>query len=151
ETGGSPDPDYVFDCARYIRFGVACRVASKTAPRNRLMHRAPILLVVLLSACAVTPPPGPSVTATPGQGKDFAAFQQDDLFCRQFAAQTGGLTPGMAASQSAVGSAVVGTALGAAAGAALGAAAGAAGIGAAAGAGAGLLAGSAIGANNAAA
>ena len=90
--------------------------------------------------------------ALPGQGKNFEAFQQDDVVCRQYAwQQTGGAAPGAAASQSAVGSAVVGTALGAAAGAAIGAASGAAGAGAAIGAGAGLLAGSAIGANNAAA
>lgn len=105
-----------------------------------------------LSACAVPPPAGPSVMALPGQGKDFAAFQQDDITCRQYAVQqTGGASPGVAATNSAVGSAAVGTALGAAAGAAIGAAAGAAGPGAAIGAGAGLLAGSAIGSNNAAA
>ena len=51
------------------------------------MRRAPIFIglasTVALSACVVAPPPGPSVMATPGQGKDFAAFQQDDGFCRQ--------------------------------------------------------------------
>jgi len=105
-----------------------------------------------LCACVVAPPPGPTVMALPGQGKNLEAFQQDDAVCRQYAwQQTGGAAPGAAASQSAVGSAVVGTALGAAAGAAIGAASGAAGPGAAIGAGAGLLAGSAIGANNAAA
>jgi Glycine-zipper domain len=105
-----------------------------------------------LSACAAPPPAGPSVMALPGQGKVFAAFQQDDMMCRQYAAQqTGGVSPGVAATNSAVGSAAVGTALGAAAGAAIGAAAGAAGTGAAVGAGAGLLTGSAFGANSAAA
>jgi hypothetical protein len=90
--------------------------------------------------------------ALPGQGKDFAAFQQDDAICRDYAFhQTGGTSPAAAASQSAVGSAAVGTALGAAAGAAIGAASGAAGPGAAIGAGAGLLAGSAVGLNTAAA
>jgi hypothetical protein len=90
--------------------------------------------------------------ALPGQGKDFAAFQQDDATCRDYAwQQTGGTSPGGAASQSAVGSAAIGTALGAAAGAAIGAASGAAGAGAAIGAGAGLLTGSAIGLNTAAA
>jgi len=103
-----------------------------------------------LSACAVPPPAGPTVMALPGQGKDFAAFQQDDMTCRQYAwAQTGGVAPGVAASQSAVGTAVAGTALGAAAGAAIGAASGAAGPGAAIGAATGLIAGTAIGANNA--
>ena len=90
--------------------------------------------------------------ALPGQGKNFQAFQQDDVACRQYAwQQTGGASPGVAATKSAVGSAVVGTALGAAAGAAIGAASGAAGAGAAIGGATGLLAGSAIGANNAAA
>jgi OmpA family protein len=107
---------------------------------------------VALSACAVPPPAGPTVMALPGQGKDFAAFQQDDMTCRQYAwAQTGGASPGVAASQSAVGTAVAGTALGAAAGAAIGAASGAAGPGAAIGAATGLIAGTAIGANNASA
>ena len=105
-----------------------------------------------LGACAVAPPPGPSVMALPGQGKDFAAFQQDDAVCQEYAwQQTGGTSPAGAASQSAVGSAAIGTALGAAAGAAIGAATGAAGAGAAIGAGAGLLTGSAIGVNTAAA
>ena len=108
--------------------------------------------VFTLGACAVPPPAGPSVMALPGQGKDFSAFQQDDITCRQYAAQqTGGVPPSVAATNSGVGSAAVGTALGAAAGALIGAGAGAAGPGAAIGAGAGLLAGSAVGANNAAA
>ena len=120
------------------------------------MSRATGLLLLatgsILSACAVPPPAGPSVMALPGQGKNFTAFQQDDIACRQYAAQqTGGVSPGVAATNSALGSAAVGTALGAAAGAAIGAASGAAGPGAAIGAGAGLLAGSAFGANNAAA
>jgi hypothetical protein len=120
------------------------------------MRIAPVLLIpvaaLALSACTVAPPPGPSVMALPGQGKDFGAFQQDDMACRQYAwQQTGGASPGVAASQSAVGSAAVGTVLGAAAGAAIGAAAGAAGPGAAIGAATGLIAGTAVGANNAAA
>ena len=104
-----------------------------------------------LCACTVAPPPGPSVMALPGQGKDFETFQQDDMACRQYAAhQTGGASPAVAASQSAVGSAVLSTALGAAAGAAVGSVGGAAGAGAAIGGATGLVAGSAIGANNAA-
>jgi Glycine-zipper domain len=119
-----------------------CRAASLLVPG----------ITLVLSACVVAPPAGPSVMALPGQGKNFEGFQQDDGACRQYAwQQTGGAAPGAAASQSEVGSAVAGTALGAAAGAAIGAASGAAGAGAAIGAGAGLLAGSAIGANNAAA
>jgi len=119
------------------------------------MRIAPALIIPIataaLGACAV-PPPGPSVMALPGQGKDFATFQQDDMTCRQYAwQQTGGASPGVAASQSAVGSAAAGTLLGAAAGAAIGAAAGAAGPGAAIGAATGLIAGTAVGSNNAAA
>ena len=117
------------------------------------MRRATVFIglasTLALSACVVPPPPGPSVMATPGQGKDFAAFQQDDGFCRQVATQqTGGMSPAVAANNSAVGSAVVGTALGAAAGAAIGAAAGGgpgAGAGAAIGAASGLLVGSSAG------
>jgi len=120
------------------------------------MHRAasPLALMILLAlgACAAPPPPGPSVMALPGQGKNFEAFQQDDAVCRQFAAQqTGGVSPSVAATQSGVGSAVVGTAVGAGLGAAIGSLSAAAGPGAAIGAAAGLLTGSAIGANNAAA
>jgi len=114
---------------------------------------APLALIATLGlgACAVAPPPGPSVLGMPGQGKSFEAFQQDDMACRGYAStQVGGTTPGEAASQSAVGSAVLGTALGAAAGAALGSVGGALGAGAAIGGATGLLAGSAIGANNAA-
>ena len=105
--------------------------------------------MLALGACAVAPPPGPTVMALPGQGKSFQAFQQDEYTCRQYAAEQTGMAPAQAANNSAVGSAVVGTALGAGVGAALGAAGGAAGAGAAIGGATGLLAGSAIGANNA--
>jgi hypothetical protein len=103
-----------------------------------------------LAGCAVAPPPGPSFTAMPGNGKTYEAFQADNARCMQIAQQTAGpMSPGQAATQSAVGSAAVGTVLGAAGGALLGAAAGNAGAGAAIGAGAGLLTGSAVGAGNA--
>ncbi len=109
----------------------------------------PLGLVLFVGACAVAPP-GPTVVGIPGPGKSLAAFQQDDLACRNYAAaQTGYANPAQAATQSAVGSAAVGTALGAAAGALLGAASGHPGVGAAIGAGSGLLLGSAVGANNA--
>src|SRR6202034_2934878 len=126
------------------------------APRSHPMRRTLSLFVpataLTLGACAVAPPPGPSVMALPGQNKSFEAFQQDDMACRQYAAQqTGGVSPAAAATQSGVGSAVVGTALGAAAGAAIGSVGGAVGAGAAIGAATGLIAGSAIGANTAAA
>jgi hypothetical protein len=103
-----------------------------------------------LAACAVAPPPGPSVMALPKQGGDFARFQGQDAACRNFAsAQTGNANPSQAATNSAISSAVLGTALGAAAGAALGSVGGAVGAGAAIGGASGLLLGSAIGANNA--
>jgi hypothetical protein len=111
---------------------------------------AAILVLAPLGACAVQPPPGPSVLATPGRNKSFAQFQAEDARCRQYAASAnGGVTPGQAANQSAVGSAAIGTVLGAAAGALLGAAAGNPGVGAAAGAGGGLLLGGAVGSDRA--
>lgn len=105
--------------------------------------------VVALGACAVAPPPGPTVMALPGKGKSMQAFQQDEYTCRQYAASQTGVAPAQAANNSAVGSALVGTALGAGVGAALGSVGGAVGAGAAIGGATGLLAGSAIGANNA--
>jgi len=103
-----------------------------------------------LGACAANLPTGPRVLAMPPAGKDLAAFQQDDLSCRNYAQSTlGPNTPASAAAGSGLATAAVGTALGAAAGALIGSAAGAVGGGAAIGAGAGLLLGSAAGAGNA--
>ncbi|WP_419730549.1 glycine zipper family protein [Lichenicola sp.] len=104
---------------------------------------------MLLSACAVAPPPGPSILAQPGKGKTMQQFETDDQHCRQFAAQAnGGVTPAEAANRAGVGSAVAGTLLGAAAGALLGTAFHNPGAGAAFGAGGGLLVGSSAGAAN---
>lgn len=115
----------------------------------------PLLAVggaLVLGACAVPVPPGPTVMALPGPGKNFAEFQREDIGCRQYAdASIGYGSPAAAANQAGVGSAVIGTGLGAAAGALIGAAGGNAGLGAAIGAGSGLLLGSAAGARNAAA
>jgi len=109
---------------------------------------AALLGTLALGACAVGPPPGPSVAAIPGKDKSLEAFQQDDAACRSYAAQTlGGVSPADAANQSMANSAVAGTLLGAAAGAAIGAAAGNPAAGAAIGAGSGLLLGSASGAD----
>jgi hypothetical protein len=105
---------------------------------------------LIIGACTVAPPEGPSIAAMPPPGKNLEAFQQDDGACRQYAAAQTGISPGQAAQQSAVNSAVVGTVLGAAAGAAIGAAAGNPGAGAAIGAGTGALFGTASGANAAA-
>ncbi len=117
---------------------------------RRIVSFAALAAPIALGACAVAPPAGPTVTAMPGQGKSFEAFQQDDGTCRGWASQqTGGVQPAQAASDSAVGSAVLGTALGAGIGAALGSVGGAVGAGAAIGGAAGLLMGSAVGASNA--
>lgn len=116
----------------------------------RPVRIAAFLAPVMLAACAVPAPAGPSVMALPKQGEDFGRFQAQDANCRNYASgQIGYGNPANAANQSAVGSAVVGTALGAAAGAALGAAAGNVGSGAAIGGATGLALGSAAGANNA--
>lgn len=105
----------------------------------------------VLAACAVAPPAGPTVLASPPQGKDLGQFQQEDAQCRAYALGQAGMTPQQAANTSALGSAAVGTALGAAAGALIGSAGAAAGAGAAIGAGTGLLVGSAAGTGAAAA
>ena len=103
--------------------------------------------MLALAGCAVGVPPGPSVAVMPGQGKDLAAFQQDDATCRQYALQANGYaSPTDVANQSVANSAVLGTVLGAAAGAAIGAAAGNPAAGAAIGAGSGLVLGTASGA-----
>lgn len=106
---------------------------------------------LLLAACVVAPPTGPSVMVLPAKGKDLAQFQQEDATCRQFAwSQSGGAAPAQAASDSFINSAALGTLLGGAAGAAIGAAAGNPAAGAAIGAGSGLFVGGASGANAAA-
>ncbi len=97
---------------------------------------------LLLSAC-VTVPAGPSMSALPGSRKAWDQFQADDVACRQFAAQQGGV-PAEAAANAGVSSAIVGTVLGAAVGGLLGG-----GEGAAVGAGMGLFTGGVVGAGNA--
>ena len=50
----------------------------------------PFGVAVVLAGCAAEPPPAPALMVVPGPNKDLAAFQQDDLVCRQHAAaQTG--------------------------------------------------------------
>jgi hypothetical protein len=103
--------------------------------------------VLVVGACTVAPPTGPSIMALPPAGKDYARFRQEDYACRQHAQQDIGYgSPQQAANQSAVGSAALGTALGALAGGLFGSVTGDFGAGAAIGAGGGLLAGSAVGA-----
>ncbi len=114
----------------------------------RTLRLAALLGTLALGACAVGPPPGPSVAALPAKDKSIEAFQQDDAACRQYAGQTvGNTSPADAANQSTANSAVAGTVLGAAAGAAIGAAVGNPAAGAAIGAGSGLVLGTASGAN----
>ncbi len=119
--------------------------------RRSLSFILPVLVLpATLAACAVAPPSGPDIVAMPGKGKSLAAFQQDDMACRNYASQSsGGTATAQAASQNATGTAIAGTAIGAAAGAALGSLSGNLGAGAAIGGATGLLAGSAIGASNA--
>jgi hypothetical protein len=38
-----------------------------------------------IASCAMGPPTGPAVVAVPAQGKDLAAFQQEDAQCRSYA------------------------------------------------------------------
>jgi len=104
-----------------------------------------LICTLPLSACA-TVPAGPSVTALPGTGNRFDAFQGDDLACRQWAAQQAGTTPERAGGLTTAEDAGIGTLIGAGLGAALGAIGHNPGLGAAVGAGGGLLAGTAVGA-----
>jgi hypothetical protein len=70
---------------------------------------------LVLAACAVAPPSGPSTMVLPAKGKSFDQFQQENATCRQFAAQQSGYkTPAQASEESGVKSAAVGTGLGAA-------------------------------------
>jgi hypothetical protein len=43
--------------------------------------------VLVLGACAVALPSGPTVMALPAQGKSLAQFQQEDISCRNYAQQ----------------------------------------------------------------
>ena len=91
-----------------------------------------------LGGC-VTPPMGPTIPVMPAANKPFAAFQQDDMACQDYAHQTtvGGVE---AANNKSVGEAIIGTALGAGLGAAIGG-----GRGAAIGAASGAVVGTAVG------
>jgi hypothetical protein len=101
------------------------------------------LAMAALSGCA-TVPSGPSVMVLPGPGKPFAAFQAEDISCRQWAKQQVGGEPSETVNQNLAGGAALGTVLGAGMGAALGSISGDAGAGAAFGAATGLLAGTAM-------
>ena len=106
---------------------------------------ASVAALMSVSACT-SAPMGPTVAVMPGQGKPFAAFQEDDAVCRQFADQSvGGAqnAQNTQTNQTLIG-AGVGTLLGAGLGAAIGG-----GRGAAIGAGVGALGGTAVGASQA--
>jgi uncharacterized protein YcfJ len=106
--------------------------------KNLRVSIAALSAASLLAACAQQPI-APTVQVMPAPNKPFAAFQEDDVICRNYAAQS---SVGVAESgnNQQVGSAVVGTLLGAGLGAAIGG-----GQGAAIGAGAGALGGTAYG------
>ncbi len=108
-------------------------------PMTKIKLLTSAVALVALTACA-TEPYGPTVSVMPPPNKPWAAFQEDQAVCTQYAHQSiaGEVDR---ANNRAVGAAVIGTALGAGLGAAAGG-----GRGAAIGAGAGAVAGTAVGA-----
>lgn len=106
---------------------------------------ASVAMLMTVSAC-VQAPMGPTVAVMPGPNKPFAAFNEDQAICKQFAEQQiGGAEQ---AQNTATNQALVGAGVGTLLGAGLGAAIGG-GRGAAIGAGAGALGGTAVGASQA--
>ena len=107
----------------------------------------PLAASFVLGACA-TLPSGPAVTALPGSGKSYEAFQQDSIGCQQYAqAVLGNGAAPQAVNDRAAAGAVGTTAVGAATGAIIGSASNQGGQGAAIGAGIGLLVGAINAAN----
>ena len=104
-----------------------------------------LVLLASLAAC-VSAPTGPTVAVMPREGKPFDLFQQEDLYCRNFAANTVRDTSDAALKEGAT-SAAVGAALGAVAGAVI---QGGNHANVGTGAGVGLLGGAAMGAMNSA-
>jgi hypothetical protein len=102
-----------------------------------------LVLAASLTAC-VSAPTGPTVAVMPRQGKPFDLFQQEDLFCRNFAANSVRDTSDAALKEGAT-SAAIGAALGAVAGAVI---QGGNHANVGTGAGVGLLGGAAMGAMN---
>jgi uncharacterized protein YcfJ len=98
-----------------------------------------VSVAIVLSACAATPM-GPTIQVMPAPGKAFSLFQEDQVVCKQYAAQE---VSGQAqhANEKAAGAALLGTVLGAG----LGAAIGQGGTGAAIGAAGGATAGTGVG------
>src|SRR5258708_40251556 len=92
----------MFSAPRVVLYPRWIRMGARHAPlglwgRSAMSStsRVVVLLGTLaLGACAVGPPPGPSVAALPGKDKSLEALQQDDATCRQYAAQTlGNVSP----------------------------------------------------------
>ena len=104
-----------------------------------------LVLLASLAAC-VSAPTGPTVAVMPREGKPFDLFQQEDLYCRNFAANSVRDTSDAALKEGAT-SAAVGAALGAVAGAVI---QGGNHANVGTGAGVGLLGGAAMGAMNSA-
>jgi hypothetical protein len=102
-----------------------------------------LTLASLLSAC-VSAPTGPTVAVMPREGKPFDLFQQEDLYCRNFASNSVRDTSDAALKEGAT-SAAIGAALGAVAGAVI---QGGNHANVGTGAGVGLLGGAAMGAMN---
>jgi len=110
-----------------------------------LMAALSLVLLASLAAC-VSAPTGPTVAVMPREGKPFDLFQQEDLYCRNFAANSVRDTSDAALKEGAT-SAAVGAALGAVAGAVI---QGGNHANVGTGAGVGLLGGAAMGAMNSA-
>ena len=102
-----------------------------------------LVLAASLTAC-VSAPTGPTVAVMPREGKPFDIFQQEDLYCRNFAANSVRDTSDAALKEGAT-SAAIGAALGAVAGAVI---QGGNHANVGTGAGVGLLGGAAMGAMN---
>ena len=113
--------------------------------RFTLMSTLSLVLLASLVAC-VSAPTGPTVAVMPREGKPFDLFQQEDLYCRNFAANSVRDTSDAALKEGAT-SAAVGAALGAVAGAVI---QGGNHANVGTGAGVGLLGGAAMGAMNSA-
>ena len=113
--------------------------------RFTLMATLSLVLLASLAAC-VSAPTGPTVAVMPREGKPFDLFQQEDLYCRNFAANSVRDTSDAALKEGAT-SAAVGAALGAVAGAVI---QGGNHANVGTGAGVGLLGGAAMGAMNSA-
>ena len=111
--------------------------------RFTLFATLSLVLGASLTAC-VSAPTGPTVAVMPREGKPFDIFQQEDLFCRNFAANSVRDTSDAALKEGAT-SAAIGAALGAVAGAVI---QGGNHANVGTGAGVGLLGGAAMGAMN---